>query len=82
MPLRRTDLDPEREAAVTAARTDLRHALEILAHESALAAKAARAKRAVIDLPAVYAATRRVERAEEACDLAVYDRDTAAGADG
>ena len=82
MPLRRTDADPAREQAVTDARAQLHDALTTLAGEAALAAKAAKAKRGHPDLPAVYAATRAVERAEEAVDLAVYDRDTAAGEDG
>lgn len=82
MPLRRNETDPAREEAVTAARAALHDALATLEVEAGLAARAARSKRGNPDLPSVIAAFRMVERAEEALDLAVYDRDTAAGADG
>ncbi len=67
---------------VLVARQFLADALSNLAGEAALAAKATRAKTGSPDLPAVYAASRAVERAEEALDTATYDLQTAQGADG
>lgn len=81
MPLRRTDPDPEREQAVTDARTQLLDALILLSDASRVAARSARNKRSTPDLTDVVAAFRATERAEEALDLALLDRDTAAGAD-
>lgn len=81
MPLRPTDTDPEREQAITDARTHLFHALDALEAEAHAAKMAAKSKRGTPDLPAVYGAVSSLRRAEEELDLAVLDRDTAAGAD-
>jgi hypothetical protein len=79
----REDTTAQREREATA-RKKLHDALSTLAREAALAAKAAGsgAKRAPDpDLPAVYAATSAVRRAEEELDLAKADLDTASGGD-
>lgn len=67
---------------VLVARQNLAEALSNLAGEAALAGKAAKTKTGSPDLPAVYAASRAVERAEEALDTATYDLHTARGGDG
>ena len=77
----REDLTAQRER-VAETRAHLHDALSTLAGEAARAAKAARTKTGRPDLPAVYAASRAVERAEEAVDQAVYDLQTAGGEDG
>jgi hypothetical protein len=76
----REDLTRQREA-VAAARSDLAARLDELEREAKTAARAARTKRGQPDLPAVHAASRAVERAEEALDLAALDLRTAAGDD-
>ncbi len=76
----REDLTRQQEA-LAAARADLAAALDLLEREAKDAARAARTKRGVPDLPAVHAAARGVERAEEALDLAALDVRTAAGED-
>ncbi|MCW2776281.1 MAG: hypothetical protein JWN17_6 [Frankiales bacterium] len=76
----REDLTRQQEA-LAAARADLAAALDDLESEAHTAARAARSKRGVPDLPAVHAAARAVERAEEALDLAALDVRTAAGED-
>lgn len=81
MPLRPTETDPEREQAITDARAGLHDALVNLAGEAALAAKVYKSKRGQSDLASVHGAASAVRRAEETLDLAVLDRDTAAGAD-
>lgn len=76
----REDLTVQREQ-LAAARGELAASLETLAAEAKSAAKAARTKTGRPDLPEVYAATRAVERAEEAVDLAALDLHTASGGD-
>jgi hypothetical protein len=76
----REDLHRQREA-VDAARADLAATLDDLEREAHTAARAARTRRGVPDLPAVHAAARAVERAEETLDLAALDLRTAAGED-
>ena len=76
----REDLSRQQEA-LAAARADLAAALDDLEREATTAARAARTKRGLPDLPAVHAAARAVERAEEAVDLAALDVRTAAGED-
>lgn len=80
----RTDREDTRaqEEAVTAARADLERTLTALADEASAAAKAARSKRGQPDLDAVAACHNAVQRAGEALDMAVYDLNTARGADG
>lgn len=76
----REDLSRQQEA-LAVARADLAAALDDLEREAKTAARAARTKRGQPDLPAVHAAARAVERAEEAVDLAALDVRTAAGED-
>lgn len=76
----REDLTRQRDA-LDGARADLAAALDDLEREAKSAARAARTKRGAPDLPAVHAAARAVERAEEALDLAALDLRTAAGDD-
>ncbi|MCU1692490.1 MAG: hypothetical protein JWM64_1581 [Frankiales bacterium] len=76
----REDLSRQQEA-LAQARADLAVALDDLSSEAHTASRAARSKRGVPDLPAVHAAARAVERAEEALDLAALDVRTAAGED-
>lgn len=76
----REDLTRQRET-LEAARADLGGRLDDLEREAKAAARAARTKRGQPDLPAVHAAARAVERAEEAVDLAALDLRTAAGDD-
>ena len=76
----REDVSHQQEV-LAAARAHLAAALDDLSAEAHTAARAARSKRAVPDLPAVHAAARAVERAEEAVDLAALDVRTAAGED-
>jgi hypothetical protein len=76
----REDLTRQRDAVETA-RADLAVTLDDLEREARTAARSARTKRGQPDLPAVHAAARAVERAEEALDLAALDLRTAAGDD-
>lgn len=76
----REDVSRQQEA-LAAARAELAAALDDLSAQAHTAARAARSRRAVPDLPAVHAAARAVERAEEAVDLAALDVRTAAGED-
>lgn len=74
------DVAPQR-AALADARAHLARALDDLSAAAHDAARAARSKRGTPDLPAVYAHTNAVRRAEETVDLAALDLDTAAGGD-
>jgi len=69
------------QAAVDQARENLAVALEQLSTEAKTTAKTARTKRGNPDLPSVYAATRAVEHAEEALDIALMDLHAAQGGD-
>ncbi len=77
----REDLS-QQETALAEARADLAAALELLATDAKNAARKARAKRGQPDLDQVRVSFRAFERAEETVDLAAYDLQTAAGADG
>lgn len=73
------------ERALADARAELGAALEVLESEARAARKATRARSSLTRAPAlltVHAAARAVERAEEACDQAAYDLQTARGQDG
>lgn len=77
----REDLSAQEER-VRVAREDLARSLDDLIADAKAAAKAARSKRGRPNLDDVYACHAAVQRAEESLDLAVYDLQTASGADG
>lgn len=81
MPLIPNEDIAEQQENLKLARAALSIALATLAHEAKIAAKSASSKHGSIDLDAVYAASRAVERAEETVDLAALDVHTASGHD-
>lgn len=82
MPLRndREDTSAQQER-LRVARVELAQALDSLAAEAKIAARVARSKAGQPDLPAVYAESRNVERAEQDVDIATHDLATARGED-
>lgn len=76
----REDTRAQRER-LDQAKADLAQALEDLAQESKIQAKAARSRWNTLNILDVYAAVRAVERAEQDVDIATHDLATARGED-
>jgi len=70
----------EQKAALDRARDELVAALESAAWEAKAGARRAKSGRGEVDLSAYIGASRRVERAEQAFDIASTDYATASGA--